>query len=319
MDRIGLFGAAGAIGGSIAAELRSQGRAYRVVGRGRAELERNFGSDPRAEIVTWNPDDPASVRTAARGLDTIFYLVGVPYWQFELHPQLMRKTLEGAIAEGVQRLVLIGTVYPFGRARTERISEDHPREPHTFKGQMRKEQEDLVLAADAAGSIHGTILRLPDFYGPDVEKSFVASAFHGALEGGRAQLVGPIDTPHEFMYVPDVGPVAVALAGEPRAYGRAWNFAGPGAITVRAFVERIFEEAGRKPKYIVANKTMLRIMGLFSPLMREMVEMNYLFETSVIMDDSAIHGLLGNIKKTSYEDGIRETLRVMKSKASRAP
>ena len=318
MDRVALFGAAGAIGGSIAAELRSQDRPYRVVGRGRAALEHSFGSDPHAEIVTWNPDDPASVRAAARGIDTIFYLVGVPYWQFDLHPLLMRKTLVGAIAESVQRLVLIGTVYPFGRAQTERVREDHPREPHTFKGRMRREQEDLVLAADVAGSIHGTILRLPDFYGPNIERSFLASPFHAAIEGGRAQLVGPIDTPHEFVYVPDVGPVAVALANEPRAFGNAWNLAGPGTITIRAFVERIFQEAGHKPKYIVANKTMLRVMGLFSPLMREMVEMNYLFETSVIMDDTAIHGLLGNIKKTSYEDGIRETLRIMRTQSTRA-
>ena len=313
-----MFGAAGAIGGSIAAHLRSNGQPYRVVGRGRVELERHFGRDPLAEIVIWDPDDPASVRAAARGIDTIFYLVGVPYWQFELHPRLMRKTLDGAIAEDVKRIVLIGTVYPFGLARSARISEDHPREPHTFKGRMRKEQEDLVLSADAAGKIRGTILRLPDFYGPNIERSFLASAFRAANEGGRAQLVGPIDTPHEFVYVPDVGPVAVALASEPRAYGRSWNLAGPEAITVRDFVERVFRASGRKPKYIVANKTMLRVMGLFSPLMREMVEMNYLFQTPVIMDDSAIHGLLGNIKKTSYDDGIRETLRRMKSSVNEA-
>lgn len=313
MDRVALFGAAGAIGGSIAAELRRKNQPYRVVGRGRTELEGAFGSDPNAEIVTWNPDDPASVRAAAGGIGTIFYLVGVPYWQFELHPQLMRKTLEGAIAEGVQCIVLIGTVYPFGRPRTERVSEDHPREPHTFKGRMRKEQEDLVLDADSSAKIHATILRLPDFYGPNVDKSFVASAFQAAINGGRAQLVGPIDKPHEFMFVPDVGPVALALANEPRAYGRAWNFAGPGAITQRAFVEQVFREAGRKPKFVAANKTVLRIMGLFSPLMREMVEMNYLFETPVIMDDSAIHALLGEIHKTSYEEGIRETLRLMRA------
>ncbi len=317
MQRIALFGAAGAIGNSIGAALRSQGRPHRVVGRGHSELERNFASDPTAEIVTWNPDDPASVRAAARGVDTIFYLVGVPYWQFELHPRLMRKTLDGAIAEGVRQVVLIGTVYPFGRPRTERVREDHPREPHTYKGRMRKEQEDLVLEADAAGKIRGTILRLPDFYGP-LERSFLASAFHAAIDGGRAQLVGPIDTPHEFVYVPDVGPVALALANQPNAYGRAWNLAGPGIISERAFVEQIFQQAGRKPKYIVANKTMLRVLGLFSPLMREMVEMNYLLETPIIMDDSALHALLGNLRKTSYEAGIRETLRLMRPPATHA-
>jgi nucleoside-diphosphate-sugar epimerase len=318
MDRIALFGGSGAIGESIAAALKSKGRPYRVIGRSRKDLESKFGSDPGAEIATWNPDDPASVRAAARGIDTIFYLVGVPYWQFDLHPKLMQKTLDGAIAEGVERIVLIGTVYPFGRARTERISEDHPREPHTFKGRMRKEQEDLVLAADAAGSIHGTVLRLPDFYGPAIERSFLASAFHAAIDGSRAQLIGPIDTPHEFMYVPDVGPIALALAEEPRAFGRSWNLAGPGVITQRAFVERIFQEAGRKPRYIVANKTMLRALGLFNPLLREVVEMHYLFETGVIMDDSALRGLLGEVHKTSYEDGIRETLRIMRAQANRA-
>jgi len=46
--------------------------------------------------------------------------------------------------------------------------------------------------------------------------------------------------------------------------------------------------------------------------------MNYLFQTSVIMDDSAIHRLLGNIQKTSYDDGIHQTLRSMKSQASQA-
>jgi nucleoside-diphosphate-sugar epimerase len=313
VDRVALFGAAGAIGGSIAAALRDEGRPYRVVGRNRAELEAKFGSDPLAEIVTWNPDEAASVRAAARGVDTIFYLVGVPYWQFELHPILMRKTLDGAIAEAVPKLVLIGTVYPFGRPQTERIREDHPRQPHTFKGQKRKEQEDLLMAADAAGSIRGTILRLPDFYGPGVERSFMASAFQAAVKGGRAQLVGPIDVPHEFQFVPDAGPVALRLAAESRAFGRTWNLAGPGTITQREFVERVFAEAGTRPKMVVANKFMLRLLGLFNPLLREVVEMHYLFEMPVLMDDSALQELLGGVPKTSYEEGIRATLRTFQA------
>ena len=318
MDKIALFGATGAIGGSIAAELKARGQGYRAVGRNRKELESRFGSDPKAELVVWNPDDPASVREAARGVDTIFYLVGVPYWEFQLHPMLMKKTLDAAIAEGVQRMVLIGTVYPFGRARTERVREDHPREPHTFKGRMRKEQEDLVMNAGAAGSIQGTVLRLPDFYGPNMDRSFLASAFQTAISGGRAQLVGRIDVPHEFMFVPDVGPVAIALASDPRAFGRTWNLAGPGAITQREFVERIFQHVGRKPRILTANKFMLRLLGLGNPLLREVVEMYYLFETAVIMDDTAIHELLGDVHKTSYEEGIRRTLKAMQSEHATA-
>jgi nucleoside-diphosphate-sugar epimerase len=270
-------------------------------------------ADPLAEIVTWNPEDPASVRAAAQGVETLVYLVGGPYWDFRLHPVLMRQTLEGARAAGVSKVVLIATVYPFGRPRTERVTEEHPREPHTFKGKMRKEQEELVLAAHGQGGLQTTLLRLPDFYGPKVERSFLASAFQAALAGSRANLLGPIDTPHEYVFVPDVGPVVTALADNPRAYGRAWNLAGAGVTTQRALVERIFAEAGRPPKLRVAGPLVVRAMGLFNPFMRELVEMHYLQTTPVLMDDSALRGLLGEVHKTPYEEGVRRTLQAMRA------
>jgi nucleoside-diphosphate-sugar epimerase len=144
-----------------------------VIGRSRSGLEETFGDDPLAEIGAWNPDDEQTIRRALRGANAVVYLVGVPYTDFHLHPILMRRVLDAAIAEGVDRLLLIGTLYVFGRPQTERITEDHPREPHTFKGRMRKEQEDLVLEAHANGKIKTTVLRLPDFYGPGDERSML--------------------------------------------------------------------------------------------------------------------------------------------------
>src|ERR1700744_2087552 len=206
MSKVALFGAAGAIGQSIAQALAAQGQPYRVVGPSEASLRKAFGADPLAEIATWDPDSPASVKAAASGIDTIVYLVGVNYWQFELHPQLMRKTLDGAIAAGVRNIVLIGTVYPYGRARTTPVREDHPREPHTFKGRMRKEQEDILLQAHAAGRIPATVLRLPDSYGPGVEASLLHRAAVAAVKGGAADMIGPIDRPPQVGFLPDVGP-----------------------------------------------------------------------------------------------------------------
>ncbi|MBM7115508.1 NAD-dependent epimerase/dehydratase family protein [Archangium primigenium] len=315
MGKLALWGAAGAVGRSIAEALRARGQPYRVVGRSLGGLKATFGGDPLAEAVTWNPEDAASVRAAARGVDTLVYLVGVPYPEFHLHPVLMRRTLDAAIAEGVERLVLIGTVYPYGRPRTATVDETHPREPHTFKGRMRKEQEDLVLAEHAAGRIQGTILRLPDFYGPGVDKSFLHAAFQAAVSGGTANLVGPLDTPHEFVFIPDVGPVVLSLAEAPGAYGRFWNLAGAGAITQRALVERIFAEGGRPPRFRVASKLMLRLLGLRDPFLRELVEMHYLLTQPVLLDDSALRGLLGPLPKTSYEEGVRRTLEAMRAEA----
>ena len=311
VERIGLVGAAGAMGRSLSQALVGRERSFRVIGRSATGLEATFGRVPGAERATWNPEDPASVRAAVRGLDTLVYLVGLPYHRFDQHPVVMRQTLEGAIAEGVRRMVLVGSVYPYGVPRTTPVTESHPREPHTFKGRMRKAQEDLLLEADAAGKIRGTILRLPDFFGPGIEKSFLHDAFVAAQTGRTANLIGPIDTPHEFIYVPDVGPVLLDVADRPEAYGRWWHLGGPGTTTQREFVTKVFAAVGRKPKLRVAGKTTLRVMGLFNPMMRELVEMSYLHTTPVVLDDSALQKLLGPVKKTSYEEGIRKTLEQM--------
>jgi nucleoside-diphosphate-sugar epimerase len=316
VTQFALFGAAGAMGRSLVDALKNRDVRYRVVGRDTSKLQRAFGDDPRAEISGWNPDDAASVRAAARGVDTLIYLVGVPYNHFELHPQIIQKTLDGAIAEGVRRILLIGTVYPYGMPTTPKVTEEHARNPTTFKGRMRKEQEDRLLDADAAGKIEAVVLRLPDFYGPGVEASFLDRVFKAAVSGGTADMIGPIDTPHEFVYVPDVGPVALDLAMKPEARGRWWNLAGAGVTTQRKLAEMAFALTGKKPKIRVAGKTTLRVMGLFNPFMRELVEMHYLQTNPVLMDDSALTKLLGGVKKTSYEEGVRKCVEFLQMSQS---
>ncbi|OAJ54512.1 NAD-dependent epimerase/dehydratase family protein [Paraburkholderia ginsengiterrae] len=314
--KVGLFGAAGAAGQSIAAALSAVGRAYRVVGGSRAPLEAAFGHDPLAEIVTWNPDDPASIRVAADGLQTVIYLVGVPYDRFAEHPPLMERTLAGVTAAGVERFILIGTVYPYGRARGNPIDETQPREPHTFKGRMRLAQENLVLAAHGSNGLSTLVLRLPDFYGPGIERSLLNGVFEGAANAKRAQVIGPVDVPHEFIYLPDAGPVVEKLTRTPEAYGRWWHLAGAGTITQREVARQAYALAGREPSLMVAGKTLLRLLGLFNPMMRELVEMNYLMTEPVVLDDSALTKLIGPIARTPYEEGIRRSFDAARAAAA---
>ena len=76
--------------------------------------------------------------------------------------------------------------------------------------------EDILLEAHAQGRINATVLRLPDFYGPGVEASLLHGAAVAAVRRGTADMIGPIDKPHEFVYVPDVGPV-LSFEVEPHA------------------------------------------------------------------------------------------------------
>src|ERR1035441_7776577 len=212
MENVAIFGAAGAIGGAVGAELERRGVRFRVVGRSREKLERAFGKMAHAEVFPADLSETRSAAEAARGADTIIYCVGLPYPSHHLHPVLMRTTLEAAKAAQVARLVLPSSVYSYGVPRASSVAETHPREPHTRKGKYRKQQEDLVMEAHAAGAIQGLIVRMPDFYGPNADLSLANPIFRAALAGKTANWAGPDNTPHEFVYVPDTGPVIADLA-----------------------------------------------------------------------------------------------------------
>ena len=107
---------------------------------------------------------------------------------------------------------------------------------------------------------------------------------------------------------PTSGPVVSRLIDTPEAWGHVWHLAGAGVTTQQALIDEISRQAGRPLKVRIAGKWMLRMIGLFNPLMREMVEMHYLLTEPLIMDDAALQGLIGPIAKTSYAEGIRQTL-----------
>src|SRR6516165_7896359 len=169
----GLFGATGSVGKALAAKLAERGQPFRVVGRSEERLRRDFRAyEPRVEYCAADLNDREAAARGARGVDTIFYTVGVPYPEFEKHPKLTRIALAAAASAGVRQFVHLSTVYPYGVPQQEFVSESHARNPKAFKGRMRKEQEDLVLAADNPTGMRTTTLRPPDFYGPNSELSY---------------------------------------------------------------------------------------------------------------------------------------------------
>jgi nucleoside-diphosphate-sugar epimerase len=313
IEKAAIFGAAGAIGPHVARELDRRGIPFRAVGRNAEKLRSAFGALPHAEIFPADVSDPQSAAAAARGIDTLIYSVGLPYPEHSRHPALMRTTVDAAASAGVRRLVLVSSVYGYGVPRTARVSENHPREPDARKGKYRKEQEDVVLEAHTARRLDALIVRLPDFYGPGADIGLANPVFRAALAGKSANWIGPVNTPHEFVYVPDAGAVIADLAGTPECYGEAWNFAGPSEINSLDFITRVYRAAGSTPKYRTAGRGLLKMMGWFSPFFAELPEMLYLQETPVLLDDSKLLRKFPSTRKTSYDEGIRKTLEWMRS------
>jgi nucleoside-diphosphate-sugar epimerase len=314
MEKVAIFGAAGPIGRFVGMELDRRGIPFRAVGRTASKLAETFGKLPHAEVVAADLSDAGGATQAARGVDTIVYTLGVPYTGFQLYPKLMRVAVEAAAAAGVRRFVLITGIYSYGIPQTQKVAETHPRVPVAVKGHLRKEQEDILMAAGERGPLRTMVVRLPDFYGLYADNSLANPIFRAALAGKTANWLGPVGPLHEFVFVPDAGPVIAELAARDDCYGEAWNFAGPGEISTLAFIQKVYQAAGREPKFRSAGRTLLSVMGWFNPLMRELPEMLYLQETPVLLDDAKLRSKLGPIHKTSYDDGIRLTLDWMRGK-----
>jgi len=312
LQKVAIFGAAGAIGNAVAPELARRGVPFRAVGRTGNMLEDAFGALPGAEIMEADLSDQEQAVRAAAGVDAILYAVGVPYTDFEKHPVLMRTSLEAAAQAGVARLLLVTGVYSYGVPRTARVAETHPREPEAHKGKCRQQQEDLVTGAHGRGPLHTMVVRLPDFYGPHTGRSLAGQVFHSALDGKTANWVGPAGTLHEFIFVPDAGPVLAEMLGRDDCYGESWNLGGVEAIPGIDFISRVYRAAGRDPDYRSVGRTMLKMAGAVNPLLKELVEMVYLQETPVILDDSKLAAKLGGLAKTPYDEGIRRTLEWMR-------
>jgi nucleoside-diphosphate-sugar epimerase len=126
-------------------------------------------------------------------------------------------------------------------------------------------------------------------------------------------VAGDPDQPHTYTYAPDIGRGLVVLGEHEEALGQVWHLPSPATLTTRQFVETIFEEAGKPARIQAAPKIVLRVMGLFNPGMREMIEMLYEFEEPFVVDDSKFEQAFGE-QATPLKEAIGETVRWYRTK-----
>ena len=311
--RVAILGANGSVGRALAPVLSARGVPYRVVGRSLLGLQVRFHGDPLCEHYQWDPEDKRTYTEACQGAHTAVYLVGMALWKFKDHLAMIGKALNGAREAGVQRFLLVSQNWSYSEPFPKRVSEGHAREPRTLKGRMRRDQEDRVVAAHVPGRFATGVLRVADLYGPLVEASHLWTAFQAAAKrGGDAQALAPVDRPHEFVFAPDAARTIAGLLATDAAWtgrtGESWNLGGPGVTSIEAMAESIFKQAGVTARLKTPVGWRLRYVRAVNPYIRELGEMQYLLEKPLLLDDAKLAGLLGGLSKTSYEEGIRQTL-----------
>jgi len=303
-----VLGSTGGIGHWTVAKLVERGETVRVLVRDPDRFRKSWPDVKGVEVVSGDALVADDVRRAAQGVATIFHCVNVPYpeWAAKAFPML-ENTISAAQAAGA-RVVFPGNVYVFGHARVDLVREDHPIEPHTRKGRLRRQMEQRLQELHGTKGLAFTIVRMPDFYGPFVVNRLYAGIFRNALRGRSMPWYGDLDVPSEFLFIPDGGEAMARAGTDPRSDGETYHVPGAGVITPREFLGLVAQAAGSKSRPRAIPGWMVALFGLFNAEAREFREMMYLKRERFILDGSKFHQKFGVVPSTPYARGVRATL-----------
>lgn len=301
-----ILGSGGAIGKELARALPGYTDQIRLVSRNPEKI--NKGDELfKADLV--NPDE---VMNAVEGSEVVYLTVGLPYktkvWQ-QTWPVIMQNVISACIHHRA-KLVFFDNIYMYAPDQLDPITEDLPIRPASKKGKVRAELVRMIWSAVEKEGLNALIARSADFYGPGIKDTSVLTevVFNPLSKGKKANWLGSAKYKHSFTYTPDAGKATALLGNKPEAYGETWHLpTAKDPFTGREWVEQIAREMGIVPKLRVASKGIVRIIGIFNPVMKELVEMIYQYDRDYVFSSDKFEKKFG-MKPTSYMDGIREVI-----------
>ncbi|UUZ87222.1 hypothetical protein LJK88_50340 [Paenibacillus sp. P26] len=153
------------------------------------------------------------------------------------------------------------------------------------------------------------MVRLPDYYGPSAQASYLNVTMEAIAAGKPTAFVGNMTVPREYVYLPDAARMIVEIAARPESYGQNWHIPGPGVISGRDIVRIAQRASGKRKAVVPLGRISLSLIGLFNPVMREVVEMLYLTEEPFVLSGEKYEREIGPISWTPHEQAIAETIR----------
>lgn len=209
-------------------------------------------------------------------------------------------------------MVFFDNVYMYDRDYLNGMTEDTPIKPSSEKGKIRAEISNMILDEINSGTLNALIARSADFYGPSIKNNSILTetVFNPLSKGKKANWLVSTEFKHSYTYTPDAGKATAILGNSDSAYGQVWHLpTAPNPLTGKELIELIASKFGVEAKTQVATKFIVKILGWFNPIMKEIHEMLYQNDRDYVFDSSKFEKEF-DFKPTSYKDGIAQIIEI---------
>ena len=252
--------------------------------------------------------DPVALSAAAEGASVLYNCANpsdYTVWE-EVWPPLASSLLAAAESSGAV-YAITGTLYPYGPVDGPMV-EGLPDAATDHKGVLRARMWADARALHEAGRIRAVEVRGADYLGPGVgDNGHITRHLDGLRQGRRLTVIGRKDQPHTFTDVLDAARLLIAAAEDPSSHGRVWHVPSNAPRTQQQALTDVATALGAPaPKVMGTPAAVLSLVGLFSPMMREMAQMSYQWARPYVLDDTATRAHFA-MEPTPWDEVCRRT------------
>jgi len=297
-----ILGSGGAIGVDLGRELRNYTNKIRLFSRNPVRINDDD------ELFSGDLLNAVDVENAVKECEVAYLTAGIQYnvktWQ-QQWPVIMQNVISACKKQNT-KLVFFDNIYMYHPDKLNPMTEETEVFPSSKKGKVRAGIAQLVLDNIHSGELTALIARAADFYGPGIKNSFFIEAIVKQLKSGKkANWLASLNHLHNFTFTPDAAKATALLGNTESAFNQVWHLPTSIPLTGKQWIETVAAELGVQPKIQLATKPVVKIMGLFMPVMKESVEMLYQYDRDYVFDSSKFENAF-NLQPTSIEIAIKK-------------
>lgn len=255
--------------------------------------------------------DENSMDYLVQGQNLIFNLAGQvshidsvrdPYTDLEINCRAQLSLLEACRKfNSSVKVVYASTRQIYGKPLWLPVDEMHPKRPTDVNGINKMAGEWYHILYNNVHGVRAAALRLTNTYGPRQlmkhnRQGFIPWFVRQVIDGEEIQLFGDGSQLRDFTYVDDAVEAFLIAGASAAADGEFFNLGGYGPTSLKEFVQRLVEVAGRGSYRLVPFPPEKRTIDI----------------GSFYADYSKIRNTLGWEPRTGLMDGLRETVEFYK-------